>query len=446
MSDLFSPLDTRYSKDLPTSLGEQKVIETQVEVEKVWLTVLMNEGLCPKIDGEQLDKIFAGVSQAEIDEIESRTQHATRALVEVLIERLKRSKNEEAASWVHVGLTSFDTVDTAQRLRLKKFFELDGNAALEGLKSELRRWATDHAETPQVGRTHGQWAVPSFFGLQFAEAHERIEIIEEDFKRGLENLRGQASGAVGGYQASALLSKDPLKLEEDFLKLLHLKPHYGSTQILPPEDILSLAQSVVSICSVVAKVATDLRHLARSEITEVVEGMGEGQVGSSTMPQKRNPWNLEHVCSLYKVLLSRLQLIQSDLISEHHRDLTNSASSRFYFEIFAIYFLMMKRMTRVLKRLNAYPEQMKKHLESAGTSIYAEAFYVLGSKNGIADAHDVVRQASRQAESTGKGLADILIEKKLFPVGMSLDLVRSEVLRGSRLKFAAISQKWNERY
>ncbi len=438
---LFSPWDTRYRKDLPISLSEEAVLKAQVDVEAAWIQVLIDEKLCPDISDRDLETIWRGLDSAEIEAIEKTTQHATRALVEALSNRLKKAGRSDVAQWVHVGITSFDTVDTAQRLRLKRFFAADFFPALEQLKGELKRWALKERETPQVGRTHGQWAVPSYFSLPFAEALHRIGRIEVRIRRDLEELGGQASGAVGAYQGPALLVQDPVALEEKFLNLLGLKAHYGATQILPPEDILFLASDLLALGSVVAKVAEDLRHLARSEIAEIAEGMAPGQVGSSTMPQKRNPWNLEHVCSLYKILLSRLNLIEADLVSEHQRDLTNSASGRFYVEYFLVAYLMIKRLSKVLERMESYPENMDKHLKSAGASVYAEALYVWLSKNGIADAHAVVREAARRSEKSKKDLAEEV--KAVQPAAAALNLaeLKAAALRGPQRKLEKILGK-----
>lgn len=439
---LFSPLDLRYAKDLPERLSEQASTQCQVEVEKAWLLTLMDHALCPKMSEKELDKAWAGLGFDEIEAFERRTQHATRALVEALGDRLEKAGRKDVAGWIHVGLTSFDCVDTAQRLRVKRFVTEDAFTQIKALKIELRRLANTHKDLVAVGRTHGQWAVPTLFGLQFAEAHERIDYLETRLARDVGELRGQSSGAIGGYHASTLLAGKPLEMEKEYLLRLGLTPHFGSTQILPPEDMLAVAQSFVSLCSVVAKLATDLRHLARSEIGEVAEGFAEGQVGSSTMPQKRNPWNLEHVCSLYKVLLSRLSLIESDLVSEHQRDLTNSASGRFHSEVFAVGFLMIKRLTKVLAKLDVINANVERNLNAAGSFVYAEAFYVLGAKQGVTDAHDVVREATRRAESQKITLLESMQSEDWFPKNMTLKKLQDEVLLGSRLKFAAISQNW----
>src|SRR5689334_8121977 len=119
MDGLFSALDTRYRKDLPLSLSEAELLRLQAEVEVEWLLTLMREGLCPRVPEKKLRDIFLAVSAEEVEAIELRTKHATRALVEALAERLRKAGFGKAAEWVHVGLTSFDTVDTAARLRVK---------------------------------------------------------------------------------------------------------------------------------------------------------------------------------------------------------------------------------------------------------------------------------------------------------------------------------------
>jgi len=439
---MFSPLDTRYLEILPQTLSEDFSLKSQIKVEVEWLLELSARGFIKTpLSAELVDKALDGLSQDEITEIERTTQHATRALVEAIANRLKKAGLAEAAKWVHVGLTSFDTVDTASRWRLKEFMKRDLMPQIASLKAELLRRTELHALTPQVGRTHGQWAVPSLFGLLFSESLDRILDQETRVRASVENLRGQSSGAIGGYQATSLLVDNPLDLERSFLARLGLKPAYASSQILPPEDVVNLAQDLYVVGSVVAKLAGDLRHLARSEIAEISEGMAPGQVGSSTMPQKRNPWNFEHVCSLYKVLQTRLQLLQIDMVTEHQRDLTNSASGRFYTEFFAVLYLMVHRMNRVLPRMEVHTENMARNIKNAGGSVYAEALYVGLTLQGIEDAHSKVREGAREAESTGLDLIDVLSSKKMLPADLTPDKIRSRILRGSELKLKTVLEK-----
>jgi adenylosuccinate lyase len=442
MSDrTFSPLDGRYSKDLPQVLSDESALKSQVTVELAYLMTLMDFGLCPKLSQSEVEKIWSGIEQSEIDQIEATTQHATRALVEALARRLEKAGHPKVASWVHVGITSFDTVDTALRLRLKDYVLNDYLPACEKLKATLKDLQNKYKDTQQLGRTHGQWGVPSLFGLMFGEAAQRLATLEAKLKDDVADLRGQASGAVGAYQALGLLVQDPLDFELKFLNRLGLKPHFGSVQILPPEDIVSVAQTIFCMSSVIAKIANDLRHLARSEIGEIAEGLSPGQVGSSTMPQKRNPWNFEHVCSLFKVLQSRLLLLELDLVTEHQRDLTNSASGRFYFEFFSVAQLMVTRLNKVLPRIEVFEKRMAEHLSSAGSSVFAEAFYVLATKHGVEHAHDVVRQASRESESSGKDLLEILIQKGAVPKDLNLAKLQDMVFRGPKKKIEQLGRK-----
>jgi adenylosuccinate lyase len=440
---VFSPLDARYKEILPATLSEEAWLLAQVQVESEWLLELKARGFIKEdLSKEKLDSALKGLSQDEITEIEKTTQHATRALVEAIAHRLKKGGLSETAAWTHVGLTSFDTVDTAQRVRLKQFFKTDFCAQIDQLTKELARWTELHANTPQVGRTHGQWAVPSVFGLVFSETLDRILDQLPRIQLSYENLRGQSSGAVGAYQATALLVDEPLELEKSFLKRLDLKPAYASSQILPPEDIVNLAQDLFVVASSVAKLANDLRHLARSEIAEIAEGMSPGQVGSSTMPQKRNPWNFEHICSLYKVLQSRLNLLQIDMVTEHQRDLTNSASGRFYIEYFSILYLMLHRMNKILPRMEVFPENMQKHLDSAGGSVFAEALYVGLTARGVEDAHSKVREAARESEKTGKDIIDVLAAQKLLPSELDPTMIRARILRGPQSKLKTVLNKF----
>ena len=388
MDFAFSPLDRRYRESIPEILSEEASFSFQVQVEAEWLKTLRDEGICPHFEDHVLDTTLLDISFARVEEIEKRTQHATRALVEGVAEDLEKSGRKDLAQWVHVGLTSFDVVDTATRLRLKAYMTKEWKPLMNKVMDLLRGMAKAQSQTLQTGRTHGQWAVPTYFGLSIAEAWSRLTDLGIRVEHDVGDLRGQSSGAIGGYHATSLLVKNPLELEKKFLGRLGLKPHYGSTQILPPEDIASLANDVYLTCSVFTKLANDWRHLARSEIAEVYEQMKEGQVGSSTMPQKRNPWNMEHICSLYKVLKSKLLLINEDLVTEHQRDLTNSASGRFYLEFFSVAHLLVSRFYSVAKTLQVDFKQMQINFDKAGSAIFAEALYVELTKKGIANAHD----------------------------------------------------------
>ncbi|RKX93405.1 MAG: adenylosuccinate lyase, partial [Spirochaetes bacterium] len=150
--------------------------------------------------------------------------------------------------------------------------------------------------------------------------------------------------------------------------------------------------------------------LQRSEIGEVAESFGTGQVGSSTMPQKRNPWNSEHVKSLWKAFAPRIMSFYMDQISEHQRDLSNSASGRFVTDYIAGFAAAAARMNKVVKGLAVHKEKMAENLSGLGEGVLAEPTYILLALSGRGDAHEIIRKVTLEADSSGRGLSQVLKE------------------------------------
>jgi adenylosuccinate lyase len=159
---------------------------------------------------------------------------------------------------------------------------------------------------------------------------------------------------------------------------------------------------------ILANLADDLRHLQRSEIGEVIEFFSSTQVGSSTMPQKRNPWNSEHVKSLWKAFSPRVMTFYMDQISEHQRDLTNSASSRFAVEYLTGFTAALNRMKKILSTLYVNTERLMKNLADAGDLVLAEPAYILLSLSGESDAHEVIRKVTLECEKEGISFLEAL--------------------------------------
>jgi adenylosuccinate lyase len=175
-----------------------------------------------------------------------------------------------------------------------------------------------------------------------------------------------------------------------------------------PEYLLRLLLEMNTAFGVIANLADDLRNLQRSEIDEVREHFGAAQVGSSTMPQKRNPWNSEHVKSLWKAFAPRVMSFYLDQISEHQRDLTNSASSRFAGEYIAGFTAAVCRITKVVKSLNVNRESLMRNLASGGDMVLAEAAYILLARGGESEGHEKVRLATLAAEKNKTSLREEL--------------------------------------
>ncbi|GAG39020.1 unnamed protein product, partial [marine sediment metagenome] len=223
--------------------------------------------------------------------------------------------------------------------------------------------ARREAGTTQIGRTHGQHAEPITFGFALAGYVNRWGSRILKIRESTEMLVGKFSGAVGAYNASSLLIKNPEGFEADLLKELGLTAARMSTQVVPPEPTTDFVESIISSFGVLANYADDMRHLQRTEIGEVGEPFESQQVGSSTMPQKRNPINFENIKSTWKKFMPQMTTVFMDQISEHQRDLTNSLSQRYIPELLVMFDSSVRRANRISKKLRVDPANMKRNFE-----------------------------------------------------------------------------------
>jgi adenylosuccinate lyase len=267
--------------------------------------------------------------------------------------------------------------------------------------------AEAEADTAQIGRTHGRHAEPVTFGFAMAEYVSRLGDRLEVLRLSARRLPGKLSGAVGAYNALALLAADPRALERRFLASLQLHAAPVSTQIVPPEGWTDLAHACVSALGVMANLADDMRQLQRSEIGEVAESFAAEQVGSSTMPHKRNPVSFENVKSIWKAIAPRMLTTYMDQISEHQRDLTNSASQRFLGEILAATTYAAGRLASSLDGMRVDRDRLKANLAMSRGAIAAEPLYVILAKYGHPDAHEAVRRLTLEAERGSRSLLEV---------------------------------------
>ncbi|MBR5965449.1 MAG: adenylosuccinate lyase [Treponema sp.] len=355
-----------------------------------------------------LDQAAANIDPQEVYEEEEKTKHNIRALVNVL----KKKVPADLGPLIHLGATSVDILDTALSCRMRDVTQNVVLPELKELEKNLCAIAEREAETPQVGRTHGQHAVPITFGWSIAEFVSRlgksILRIEELSKQ----LKGKLAGPVGSYNGPSMIVKDPEELEKIYLDFLGLEPSEYSNQLVEPEYLLRLLLEMNVAFGIIANLADDLRNLQRSEIGEVFEYFASTQVGSSTMPQKRNPWNSEHVKSLWKAMAPRVMTFYMDQISEHQRDLTNSASQRFIADYVAGFTMAVARMNSVVAGLQADRESMKRNLDNAGGKVkggvLAEPAYILLGEAGVNDGHEVIRKITLECEQSGKTFFEVL--------------------------------------
>jgi adenylosuccinate lyase len=411
-----SPLDHRYSlsekevyNSLAQHISEEAGIRSCAKAESALVKAHLSvrNQLTPQLE-KTLDDIAANIDPQEVYKEEEKTQHNIRALVNVM----KTKVPAEVAPLVHLGATSVDILDTALSTRMRDVTQQVVLPELKALETALCAIADREAETPQVGRTHGQHAVPITFGWSIAEFVSRlgksILRIEELSKQ----LKGKLAGPVGAYNGPSMIVKDPEDLERRYLAFLDLEPSEYSNQLVEPEYLLRLLLEFNVAFGIIANLADDLRNLQRSEIGEVFEYFSATQVGSSTMPQKRNPWNSEHVKSLWKAMSPRVITFYMDQISEHQRDLTNSASQRFIADYVTGFTMAVDRMKKVVSGLQADKDNMSHTLENAGGKVkggvLAEPAYILLGEAGVNDGHEVIRKITLECEQTGDTFFTVL--------------------------------------
>lgn len=375
---------------------------------------------------KELESIETKIDPGEIYAEEEKTHHNIRALVNVL----KKYVPEKIKNLVHLGATSADILDTAASVQYRDALKEVVIPLLIELEKKLIDITLHESDTPQVGRTHGQHAVPITFGFALSEYVARLGKSILRISQKTDDLRGKLSGAVGAYNAIGLITDEPLAFETTFLKYFNLEPSEYSNQLVEPEYLLNLLLELNTAFGIIANIADDLRNLQRTEIAEVQEYFSENQVGSSTMPQKRNPWNSEHVKSLWKTFFPRTVTFFMDQISDHQRDLTNSASKRFIADYIAGFCAAVSRITKVISFLQINRKKMLSNLLLKGDLILSEALYILLAKSGNKNAHELMKQLTLKRDKSNKTLFEIIREDAHLNSLIEKELKQNQKLEG----------------
>ncbi len=445
--DTISPLDFRYYgrnegifQKLQPYLSENAMIRHMAKVEAALVNALAKKGICSIKIAEEVEKACKKTTAEEVYSEEDRLRHNVRALVNCI----RNKVSDKAKPYVHFTATSHDIIATADALRYKDFTNNALLPLLMEFESTLIGLSLREKNTLQIGRTHGQHAVPITFGFAIAQYVSRFGNSIIKIRKTANDLRGKIAGATGSYNASSLFFDDPEKFEKEVLAEIGLKASPVSTQIPEHEYMLSYINAVMEGFGVLANLADDMRHLQRSEIAEVAEVFGEKQVGSSTMPQKRNPINFENVKSLWKTFMPRIVTLYEDQISEHQRDLTNSASSRFVPEILAAFYISVARLNKTMKNLAVDKGNIKRNLDMNKGLIVAEPLYILLAAHGHPDAHETVRQLTLKSQSAKKPLQEIIKkEHSLKPYLKKFTKKQKEIITNPE-KYTGIAAKKTE--
>jgi adenylosuccinate lyase len=344
------------------------------------------------------------VKLERVHAVEKVVEHETVALVQALSE-----VSGKGAAYVHVGATSSDILDTALALQMKDALEIV-QAKLDKLEEVLVDLSRKYRDSMAIGRTHGQHALPLTLGLKFAvwlrEVSRHVKRVNQCRER---VLVGKMSGAVG---TMAGLGKNAPKIQELAMKHLGLKPAEVTSQIVQRDRYAELVCVFAIIASSLDKFAVEIRNLQRPEIDELGEPFEMGkQVGSSAMPQKRNPWRSENVSSLAKIERSLVLPALEGIVTWHERDLSQSASERFVIpESFILLDHMLGSMIRILSRLRVNEDRMLENLMKFKDPMMSESVMISLVNKGMPrlEAHKLLRQLVFDSQANNKGFAEVL--------------------------------------
>ncbi len=402
------PIDYRYgSEEMRRIWDEENKLQKLLDVEAALARAHAKLGNIPeesaKVISERANTKWVKVER--VKEIEAEIHHDIMAVVKALSEVCG-----EHGKYVHLGATSNDIIDTANALLIKESLAIVEDD-LKEIRSILKNLAREHKYTVCIGRTHGQHAVPTTYGMKFAiwldEIQRHLDRIEELKER---VLVGQMSGAVG---TMASFGDKGIEIQRLVMEDLGLKPARISNQIIQRDVYAELMMVLALIASTLDKIALEIRNLQRTEILEISEPFGRRQVGSSTMPHKRNPIRSEKVSGLARVLYSNVipALLNNPLW--HERDLTNSSVERVILpESFVLLDEMLKSIKKVLAGLEFFPENIKRNLYMTNNLIMAEPLMLKLTERGMGrqEAHELVRRLAMRAFRENRDLIAVARE------------------------------------
>ena len=404
------PIDTgRYgTPEMRRIFDEENRLQKMLEVEAALAWVHSEIGEIPKRDAEKIIEMASTkhVKLSRVKEIEREIKHDVMALVRALAEACGPS-----GAYVHLGATSSDILDTATALQMKEALNLI-EERLNHLERVLIKRAEQHKETMMMGRTHGQHALPITLGFKFAvwmrEAARHLQRLQECRER---LIVGKMSGAVG---TQAGFGPHALKIQELVMKRLGVKPAEISTQIVQRDRYAEFICILAIVASTLGKIATEIRELQRPEIGEVFEPFErKRQVGSSTMPHKRNPMVCERVCGLAKIMRSLVTPSLENVSTWHERDLTQSSAERFIIpEACILTDYMLVLVTNVLTGVQVDEQRMLKNMELTQGRMMSEAVMLVLSRKGMdrQEAHELVRGLALKSDVEKRPFNEILVE------------------------------------
>ena len=385
--------------------SDENRFRTWLDVEVAATETLAEAGLVPK-EAAKAIKERADFRVERIHEIEAEVRHDVIAFTTAVAEIVGPH-----ARWFHYGLTSNDVVDTAQALLIRQANEVIAYD-LQRLSDVLERRAWEFKDTPMIGRTHGIHAEPITFGFKIANWYSETQRNIARFLAAAEDMRvGKFSGAVGIF---AHLTPE---LEEKICARLRLKAAAVSSQVIQRDRHAHYLATLAVIASTLDKIATELRHLQRTEVREAEEFFSEKQKGSSAMPHKRNPVTLEQISGLARVVRANAQAGFENVALWHERDISHSSVERVILpDSTTLIDYMLNKTTNVLDTMFVYPERMRVNLESTGGLIFSGQLLLDLVEHGMSreDAYRLVQGHAMRAWKEGLNFHDeILADREI---------------------------------
>ena len=390
----------RYTRPEMASIWEpQTRFKIWFEIEAHAADALAELGTIPK---DAAKTIWAKAKDAtfnvdRIDEIERETKHDVIAFLTHLAEIVGPE-----ARFVHQGMTSSDVLDTCLNVQLTRAADIL-IADVDRLLAALKTRAFEHKMTPTIGRSHGIHAEPVTFGLKLAYAYAEFTRARERLLTARAEVATCAiSGAVGTFAQI-----DP-RVEAHVAKAMGLKPEPISTQVIPRDRHAMFFATLGVIASSMERLATEIRHMQRTEVLEAEEFFSEGQKGSSAMPHKRNPVLTENITGLARMVRAYVQPAMENVVLWHERDISHSSAERMFGPDATVTLdFALNRLAGVVEKLLIYPANMQKNLDRLGGLVHSQRLLIALTQKG-ASREDAYRLVQRNAMPVWRGEGDFM--------------------------------------
>jgi adenylosuccinate lyase len=405
------PIEFRYGTPEMKNVWEsENKLQKMLDIESALAQAEAELGMIPVEDAAEIKKKANTqiVTLERVNEIERATNHDIASIVKALAEQCEG----DAGEYVHFGATSNDIVDSSNSLLFKESMEILREKMVR-FTQLLLKIADENKENVCIGRTHGQHALPTTYGMKFAlwadEMHRQIERLDSCQKR---LCVGMMTGAVG---TTAALGEEGLQIHEKVSEILGLEPVSISNQVVQRDNHAEFMMVMANLATTLDKIALEVRNLQRTEIMELGEDFDpEKQVGSSTMPHKMNPITAERICGVSRVVRSYVVAAMENNPLWHERDLTNSSCERIIFpEACILTDYILNLSLKLMGNLVFYPENIERNLNLTNGLIMAERLMAELTRKGMGrqTAYGLVRECAIKANKEQELLSDVILAR-----------------------------------